>query len=206
MTANIIIFDWDDTLLITTLTDYSDKKNTDIFALDLPPIIKTKLCQIDQEVCKLLSIASKIGKVYILTNAELSWIMITSKIYMPNTAKIMSKLPVISAQDRYKDITTDIILWKYYSMYDIIKESTIPIDLLLSIGDSDAERLACTKIAGELAKDQINNIISNPKRISSLKTYHCPTPDQLLYQLSYICKFISRIVNVSTMMDMKIIR
>lgn len=212
--SKAIVFDWDDTFLMSTeLTKLSLKYGVSVFSLKLPPYIKTRLGQIDIVICRILFVSLKLGQVFIVTNAESVWVTLTATLFLPKTLKFLEIIPVISAVERYRDKTTGPTLWKYYTMCDIL-ETLEPLDLFLSIGDSNAERFASNRIGIESmgkrflgAREEDRRIITNkPKTVCSFKMYHDPTPLQLLHELEYISKFLPNLVKASKLTDYKLFK
>lgn len=214
MGKKIIMFDYDDTFLVTSeLGKYAGENEGKIIKLRLNPAYKTLLCQIDMIICNVLSTALKLGDVYIITNADLGWLTVTAKIFLPNTLKFLSVLPVISANENYRNITTNPMLWKYYTMCDIINKIIEPIDKLISVGDSNMERFAVTSIGyesvGKISPHHIQlprQILNKPKTVCSLKMYDSPTAKELLSELVYINRFLPFFASQNNLTDIKLTR
>mmetsp|Transcript_5638 Transcript_5638/g.9709 ORF Transcript_5638/g.9709 Transcript_5638/m.9709 type:complete len:134 (+) Transcript_5638:354-755(+) len=76
---NIVILDYDDTLLPTTFLDPEDEK-------DMENLLKTHkrvLDAIQDEVIKLLENFLRVSKVLIITNAKQGWVEYSSSILLP---------------------------------------------------------------------------------------------------------------------------
>ena len=77
-----IIFDWDDTILPTSiLTPYEYLLiNTE---LEMPPDLKRKLDNLDKTASVLLSKTKTFGRVYIVTNAAEGWCEVSAARFLP---------------------------------------------------------------------------------------------------------------------------
>jgi len=68
----VIVFDWDDTLLCTTWLAHAEcERQASWFGTaKMPPAVEKILRGIEQEVAALLEQAKKLGRVFIITNAQ----------------------------------------------------------------------------------------------------------------------------------------
>jgi hypothetical protein len=140
----IIVFDWDDTLLCTS---YLGRHGL----VHLPQEIIEGLKTLDEKVCNVLETASSFGKVFIVTNSEDGWVAYTAMAYLPKTYQIiMDKVEIISARTKYKALYPgDNYRWKAEAFLDIKKEFDEGVNAnIVSIGDSRAE-IEAAKILGD---------------------------------------------------------
>lgn len=215
MQNKVIIFDYDDTFLPSSeLTKYANEKGLNVFKMELNPNRKTLMAQIDMAVCYVLSIAIKLGRVVILTNADTEWLRITSKHYLPNASKFLSVLTIVSANEAYSSKTKDLMLWKYYSMCDILNDSPVSVDSLISVGDSNLERFASGRIIFESVGQKFpqttalttREIFNKPRVVSSLKFYDSPSLKELLSELNYVSRFLPYLISRTDYTDMRLWR
>lgn len=110
----VIIFDWDDTLLPSTfLTHQQGLRCSDTFPL--PEDILDSLQKLENMVICTLSEASRRGKVVIVTNAEDGWIEFSAQRFMPNLLPFLfqNAIRVISARSSFEDEFPDApVEWK----------------------------------------------------------------------------------------------
>ena len=132
----IIIFDWDDTLFCTNEFKVRHRDKT----LD-ENNFRDKLLKLDVLAFSLVTSAIKLGHVYIVTNARMSWVSSVSEVYMPMTNSLLQSIKIISARDEYFDkFPAEMRLWKL-SIFKRIAEVFKSEKYLniVSLGDSDFE-------------------------------------------------------------------
>lgn len=128
MNKTIIIFDWDDTLFPTTFVQKYNVNKQNRFAY------YREFAQLEKNINKLLQISMRYGDTYILTNGSSGWFKYTLN-FIPKTIKTLKKLKnIISARDRYEKYYKDKILWKFYSLYNILLKNN-NINKIIFISD-----------------------------------------------------------------------
>lgn len=96
---NIVILDYDDTLLPTTFLDPSDELEME----EIVKIHKDRLSYVQDQVMTLLENFLRVSKVLIITNAKRGWVEYSSSILMPQVYKMINKyIPVISARGEFE--------------------------------------------------------------------------------------------------------
>jgi hypothetical protein len=155
----IILFDWDDTFHPSAYITSKKKdvmlydNKTDPYNLLLDDLSKSVISLIE-------TIKEKTPKyhtydMYIVTNADNGWVELSSKTFMPKLHEyiINNNIPIISAKSQYcTGINTVPYMWKYFAFYDIIFKKFGNINYIIqkiniiSIGDSNAERIAVNKL------------------------------------------------------------
>ena len=180
----IIILDWDDTLFPTSWVI----KNT-INLINPLSVSRnaTYFNTLDNSLYMLLNKLLSLGKVYIISNAILKWINISS-IILPKTNKILKQIKIISARQNYNYLTNDMNKWKEYAFkYIILSEYKRHNYLnIISVGD---------------AKFEYNALVSlykwNTKIMKSLKTIQFiknPHQNILIEQINILYNEINKII------------
>jgi hypothetical protein len=181
--TSITIFDWDDTLFATSfLMSNGRNANTKNNSIDM-------ISKLEKNIFILLEMCIKKGNVYIITNAEAGWVEQSSKQYYPNLQKLLSKVTIISARDKYHlFFPADPEFWKIQAFLDITK--TIEKDKvanIICIGDSHIEIEAGNKLREQLSEPFIKTI----------KLRECPHPFELNKQITLIINKFDDIYNVA---------
>ena len=174
---SIFIFDWDDTLLSTTFItpsgvfDHSYRINS-----RNKPMFK----EIDRYAFQLLSLALTNGAVFIVTNAVTGWVEISSKIFLPNVAILLSKITIISARKSFeKEFPGNSRQWKIETFKEIQKcFKPSLVTNLICVGDS-------------LIEIEAAHIISKNFLLYYLKTIKFmekPKPEVIIKELKLVIK------------------
>jgi hypothetical protein len=170
---NIIIFDWDDTLMCTNyLKPYNG-------LTILSSQFKEKLKELDFYSYNILLKAINNGDTYIVTNAESSWVTYSANTYYPLTAKLLSNIKIISARERFqKKFPKSLKEWKNQAFIEICKNyDNELLTNIVSVGDSEFEMNAGLMI-GKLFTHSYTKVIKfkeNPSLemlIKQLKLTH----------------------------------
>ena len=107
---SIIIFDWDDTLLCTSLINkygyYSEMKK-----YPMNDLIQISL--LEAFVMEILEKSFEKGDTYIITNSEKGWVEFSCKKFFPNLFPLLSKLKIISSREKYEKMHPyNFLMWK----------------------------------------------------------------------------------------------
>ena len=172
---NVIIFDWDDTLLPTsflTPRGIFDEKN------ELNQKDQAKITKLEESVRNLLSIAITKADVYIITNAGEGWVQFSAEKYYPSIMEILGKIEIISARGKYeKDFPEDLKRWKIEAFLNIKKKlNDNLITNIICLGDSVFEMEA----GRILASNFIHAVIK------TIKFRENPKPEELNKQLNLV--------------------
>ena len=135
---NIFIFDWDDTLLCTSVLSPNGYFDEDI---EISPTKMEKIEKMEKLVKNILLKAINKGDTYIISNSGLDWIYYSCQRFFPNLFELFEKVKVISARDVYEEIyPNEYKKWKIKSFNEIIKnyEVKLPTNLII-FGDSTEE-------------------------------------------------------------------
>ena len=174
-TNRIFIFDWDDTLLCTTVL--SPGGYFDDSRVILPGKLK-KIKHLESLVQKLLTNAMEKGDTYIITNSEQGWVEYSCKRFFPNVYNLLSKIKIISARALYdKKYPNNYKTWKNMAFNDIIKNYDLCLPSnIICMGDSTYEMEAAHGLANKF-KDGY---------IKAIKFKELPKVDELISQLNLI--------------------
>jgi hypothetical protein len=138
------------------------------------------------EICKkvaetvdtLITEAQKHADVVIITNADEGWVQESCAMFMPSIYMLITSLKIISAQTRYKYISSLPGEWKKFAfrqyIADLYKYENTDTISVLSIGDGPAEQYAvhnlCDTLQGKI-------------KTKSLKFMEKSDPELLIRQL-----------------------
>jgi len=150
----IIILDWDDTLMCTSYL-------TRIGLMQLPEGALEPLRTLDEKVAKFLEKATSFGQVIIITNAEEKWVAYTGLGYLPKSYEIIQeKIQVISARARYQEeFPADTFRWKVETFLDLRKNfNDNVIANIVSIGDSRAEMEAARCLGEQMSHSIVKTV------------------------------------------------
>jgi hypothetical protein len=185
----LIIFDWDDTLFPTSwifgnnikINDKVSTKNYIVYFNEL-----------DNSIYKLLLMSLHIGKVVIVTNANINWIHLTKDI-LPKTSKLIeSYIPIISARDVYYGIH-DMNKWKIYAFNNDIGHLVSWANQIISIGDAEYEYNALISL---------KSYVYDWKKLKTVRLVKNPSFDTLIDQIEVITKSIDDIYKHNNHMDL----
>ena len=190
---NITIFDWDDTIMYTSMLEsiLSGKTtNMDSFSITAE--------KIEYEAYSLLESAIQMGTVFIVTNASLSWIVYCCKYYMPKLIPLLHKIQIFSCRDCYEmNYPNQENIWKTMAFNDILQmeiKNTQQVHSVISIGDSINERNALLSFC----KDKSLII---PK---SVKLMEKPNIDLLCKELQFIHSQLNYLVTCTSKIDFQL--
>lgn len=195
---NIFYIDWDDTLFPTNVYNkinmYNEiKKDT----------FKYNLIILDEKLNVFLNNLNKYGKVFIVTNANLLWIM-KSLNDLPKTKKFIksNNIQIISARDKYKN-NNSFFKWKILAFRDILNN----IDLnsnnneminIISFGDAKYEYNGLLYLDVYLKNKNLNSMYL----LKSINFISKPSFEQILNQIDTLNKNISEIINSKNYIDL----
>ena len=155
---NIFIFDWDDTLLCTSVLGPNGYFDDDF---EIPEATLKKIKTLEIHVKNILVKALEKGDTYIITNSELDWIEYSCQRFFPNVYELIKKIKIISARDLYeKKYPHDYKIWKVKVFNDIIIKNyslNLPTNIM-SFGDSSYEIDAAFDMASKFKNGFIKAI------------------------------------------------
>eukprot|EP00479_Gromia_sphaerica_P012932 TRINITY_DN7005_c0_g1_i2.p1 TRINITY_DN7005_c0_g1~~TRINITY_DN7005_c0_g1_i2.p1 ORF type:complete len:305 (-),score=49.52 TRINITY_DN7005_c0_g1_i2:290-1204(-) len=154
----IIIFDWDDTLLASTFLS-SEGFRLDSGNEEFPAETLTQLKLLENSVILLLNLALQIGHTRIITNAEIGWVQLSAKKFIPGVLPLLNKIVVVSARSTYECFYPEAPnQWKLHAFSEQIKDFADMKKNVISFGDSQAERQAVRAVTKELSDTTTKSI------------------------------------------------
>ena len=190
---NLIIFDWDDTLLPTSFLLYKNKieLNNKLSEKD-----QAKISKLEQSVKNLLTLSLSKGDVYIITNAGEGWVEESAKTYYPNIKEILEQIEVISARKDFEaKFPENSKLWKINAFLDLKKRlNDTLITNIICLGDSIFE-MEAGKI---LAANFIHAVIK------TIKFKENPKPEELNKQLNLVLNQFNSIFTSSKNLTVRV--
>lgn len=175
---NIIVFDWDDTLLASTfLSSKGYRLDTDrALLLD----IEKSLQELEASIITVLNTALQHGEVHIITNAETGWVELSAAKFIPSVVPLLNRVTIISARSTFESqYPGSPLRWKYYAFQEKLSphlSESKKYKNIISFGDSHVEREAVRAVTRGYANT----------RCKSIKFAERPTVDHLKRQLELV--------------------
>ena len=192
---NIIIFDWDDTLLPTSFLSPGGIFSPNI---KLTKDDTLKLIELEKIVHKILTNAIQKGDVFIITNAGKGWVEFSASQFYPNIVDILPKINIISARAEYENaFPGESNKWKIQAFLDLQKIFNVKlVSNIICFGDSLLEMQA-GKILGSKFSEAF---------VKTIKFKETPKIEELLKQLSVVSQQFNYIYSSVKNMTIKIER
>lgn len=172
---NIFIFDWDDTLLCTTVLSPNGYFDDNMIVL---PLKMEKIRKLEILVKELLIKTTDRGDTYIITNSEPGWVEYSCKRFFPDTFDLLSKIKIISARGLYEEkYPKEFKTWKLRAFNEIIQSyDKNMLTNIICLGDSAYE----IEAAHDLSKKFPNGFIK------AIKFRELPKIEELMNQISLV--------------------
>lgn len=207
---SLVIFDWDDTLLPTSvLTAGGHFLAENGAAADEPftsPLVlwtwRAELAACAAAGLQALRVAKQHGKVIVVTNAMHGWVHATAARFMPQLAAELEGVPVISARSIYEPQGfADPATWKMLCFQRVLQ--CVQFDpwgalgprSVVSIGDSWHEREAVMRASTDIGPWCY---------VKSLKLAERPTMSQITHQLHLFATHFAWLANHQGSLDLSI--
>ncbi|CAJ1354950.1 unnamed protein product [Effrenium voratum] len=174
----VIIFDWDDTLLCSSAINAQQWK-------------PEQLEQLEQMVESILLTAMQLGETMIVTNGNASWVQDSARRFLPNLHRILNRVTVMSARAQYEQtFPGDPFAWKRQAFREILarrrQEGYHPDGVnLIVLGDSPAEIQAAKSAT---------KVLSGRSVVKTVKFKEAPSVNELLGQLRRVAQELAVIV------------
>ncbi len=170
---NIVVFDFDDTLMASSEVRKKSDTNFEIISSNIDLLINSAKTFADI--------------VFIITNAEKKWVLHCANTYLYSSKDTLLSLPIISTVDRGYNVDNDIEFWKSIAFVDVLGEFfTEPgKHRLFCIGDCIYDREAANSVREIYNNVSVKNVlfVQNPTIESLAKQQN------LLYtHLEYLIK------------------
>jgi len=189
----VSIFDWDDTLLCTSVLAYTSAWP------GYPPLPPTwLLADIARAASDLLEAACRLGPTFIITNATVGWVEASAQRWVPGLLPALGKVnEIISARSRYESQEPDINHWKLLAFLELQRSlDPHPVTNIIAVGDSDHEINAARAMANHFARAVVKTVKFKP----------IPMPLDLLRQLELFREKLDQIVEAGSNLQLKLYR
>jgi len=207
----LIVFDWDDTLLPTSVIR-AELAAEAAFAAQAAVAGRMPSGRGEEEwaACAAAGVsalqkAKELGRVVIVTNAEEGWVESSAEKYLPGIVAELAGVPVISAASIFRPQGVPMRSWKMHCFRRIVEALQVEDILagafdfgeaqLVSIGDSLAERAAALAIAGAPHACW---------RATTVKLRERPTVHELSAQLEMCARSLSGILPIENNLDLRV--
>jgi hypothetical protein len=196
MLQNVIIFDWDDTLLPTSYIRISGNLEKEI-----SPEISAEYNSISIAVKEILTIAKTYGEVIIITNSGDGWVKTSCEKFMPSLWPFLSTFTIISCLSRYSNGINLPEHWKRIAFEDVVlnyidhhETNKFPKNII-SLGDAAEERSALFNISN------LKNFNKEECYLKSIKFNIDPTLYVFKQQIDFLFGYFDELVKKNQMMD-----
>lgn len=196
----IFLFDWDDTLLCSTWLCQTNGFNPES---PTPPTLEMlNACdKLSTAVVALLTRATELGQVMIITNATDGWVEQSCAAFMPTVLPLLTTIYIVSARSRYKHMTSDANEWKEMTfrdelMWRVLVRAKGGRYNIISIGDGIPEQ--------EAIRSFNRSCIASGATTKSIKLIEMPEPDKLIRQLELIVENVESLVLFPEGLDLQI--
>jgi len=196
MLQNVIIFDWDDTLLPTSyirISGYLEK--------EISEEIRAEYNSISIAVKEILTLAKTYGQVIIITNSGDGWAKTSCEKFMPNVWPLLSTFTIISGLSRYSNGINLPEHWKRMAFEDVVlnyidysETKKFPKNII-SFGDAADERSALLNISN------LENFNKEECYLKSVKFVIGPTLYKLKQQIDFLLGYFDELIKKNQMMD-----
>lgn len=200
----ILLFDWDDTLCPSSYCMHT----LQLGVFDPPP---EHLCHTMEQIAlkaqKVLELASELGKVVIVTNAEAGWVELSCQSWLPSLLPTVQQrvATVVSARSDWEPMgVASPAGWKQRAFQDEIERFYGEKDPeeqgwknILSVGDAPHEREALLRVTNARAQ------VDPDCRAKSIKFAVRPNLEQLLQELDTLLVNLKEVVHHNGRLDLQ---
>ena len=159
--TNIFLIDWDDTLFPSS---WINSNNINLQNESSINDYKLYFLDLDKVVSGFLDSLNKVGDIYIVTNASLSWIKTCLNILqLTSKTIILNRIRIISARDLYSNRTNSATEWKILTFKNVIMENLKKLNNIkqntylniFSFGDAKYEYIALLNLNNFLIENEM---------------------------------------------------
>jgi len=197
---NLIILDWDDTILPSSWLVKNNLSVDNIIFEDFTE----DLFIYENCVIEFFTQLMKNGKIIIITNAEKGWIELSCEKFLPKILPLLSKIKIVSAKSSYIKISNSPFIWKelaFRVQIDVyIKNNPNIVKNIISIGDAAYEREALLKVSKDIKN------LAPTNYIKSIKFNESPNLFLLIQQLDIVSSNIKNIILEKSSLDLMLIQ
>lgn len=186
----VIILDWDDTLLCSSV-------------LQTRRWSKKELQELERVANSVLRAAMDLGETMIVTNGNMNWVKESASRYLPGLVPLLSQLTVVSARSQYEDLHPgDPFMWKRMAFKDLLLTKAASSSgraglNLVVVGDQSPEIQAAHFVA---------QLLGNSTTVKTVKFRENPSVAELHGQLGKLQLGLSRVVNSDHNWDQRLVR
>ncbi|MDD9950581.1 MAG: hypothetical protein OXT67_03355 [Zetaproteobacteria bacterium] len=178
----VTVFDWDDTLFPTTafLQHGGGELSFTERVLKLSSTEKEQLRKLDRLATSLVNKAALQGEVYLITNADKSWVRKSGQVLLPQLWQLLLQLeiPIISARKSgLQSFPNAPHQWKAPVFVESIMLGDTQAADLVSLGDKDGDRDAAHEL--QISQPTVN-------KVKTVKLSENPSLEQLIAQHKYL--------------------
>jgi len=192
----VIIFDWDDTLCCSSAVNYGPLPLANGSEIQCEP---GQFQQLEAAIETVLTTAMALGDTYIVTNGAGQWVDESSRMWLPKTVPVLSRLKkIISARASYEHIWPgDPFAWKKAAFESILRDreaqgsspgSSGGVNLV-SLGDNLAEIDSAHKATSSIEGTSI---------IKTVKFKESPSVEEVLGELKLVTQLLPDLVNAES--------
>jgi hypothetical protein len=197
---NLIILDWDDTILPSSWLVKNNLSVDNIIFEDFTE----DLFIYENCVIEFFTQLMKNGKIIIITNAEKGWVELSCEKFLPKILPLLSKIKIVSAKSSYITISYSPFIWKelaFRVQIDVyIKNNPNIVKNIISIGDAAYEREALLKVSKDIKN------LAPTNYIKSIKFNESPDIFLLIQQLDIVSSNIKQIIDEKSSLDLMLIQ
>jgi len=197
---NLIILDWDDTILPSSWLVKNNLTIDNIIFEDF----KQDLFIYENCCVEFFTQLKKNSEIIIITNAEKGWVESSCEKFLPKILPLLSKIKIVSAKSSYITISNSPFIWKelaFRVQIDVyIKNNPNILKNIISIGDAVYERAALLKVSKDLKN------VASTNYIKSIKFSENPDIFLLIEQLDIVSTNIKQIIQEKSSLDLMLIK
>eukprot|EP00930_Biecheleria_cincta_P100239 TRINITY_DN91872_c0_g1_i1.p1 TRINITY_DN91872_c0_g1~~TRINITY_DN91872_c0_g1_i1.p1 ORF type:complete len:261 (-),score=54.68 TRINITY_DN91872_c0_g1_i1:55-804(-) len=198
----LLIFDWDDTVMPSSWVLDEGLRVDDATALSASQ--EEALAELARLAMRTLKLASRLGTVLLVTNAERGWVELSCQKFMPSLLPCLATVKTLSARSEYESAEAPSPFeWKYRAFTNEIGRA---FEIDPRLGDSRQPRRKNVLSFGDSGHEReavINATANMPDtRTKSLKFIDRPGVEELRKQHALIVKCMKQIVHHDGNLDL----